>query len=430
MQVWDVSPASPTYGEKLLTLIGHTDQILHLAWSADGARLLTASQDGTAKIWDATTGMELFTLFGHTAPVGKVAWSPTDDRVLTASYDGTAKVWDPDSALLTVSGLENMEGCVQWAPNADRVTVGFRDGTVKIFDTNTGEELFTIVYSNRTVALCAPWSPDGNHLLMMSFYGTLEASEARLKVYDATSGKELVALVGHSGDVYGSTWSPDGKYIATGGGGDSTARIWDASTGEELFTFTDHNSGVTAALWSPDGKTIASSSFDGSVKIWEPTTGRVIRDLYPADHKISVFALSWSPDGKRIATYAQDGIGSIWDVATGKELATFIGHTSDVWLMRWSNTGKRLFTSSADRTVRVWDTTTGAELLRYNVEGFVDVALSPDNKHIAMSIRPAGLLKIYPAWTTLQELVDYAKDCCVVRELTNAEREQLGLPQR
>ena len=102
--------------------------------------------------------------------------------------------------------------------------------------------------------------------------------------------------------------------------------------------------GVAGALWSPDGETIASDSFDGFVKIWDATTGQVIRDLYPKDHKISIFAVFWSPDGERIATYAQDGVGSIWDVETGEELVTLIGHTDDVWMMAWSSTGERIFT--------------------------------------------------------------------------------------
>jgi WD40 repeat protein len=98
--------------------------------------------------------------------------------------------------------------------------------------------------------------------------------------------------------------------------------------------------------------------------------------------------------------------------------------------MQWSRRGERIFTCSADRTVRVWDAATGVELLRYDVEGSVEAAPSPDKTHIAVGITPPGLIKVFPAWQTLQELMDYAKDCCVVRELTDAERELLGLPPR
>ena len=316
--------------------------------------------------------------------------------------------------------------------------MGFEDGTAEIWDVsaalNTGrqmaEERLVLVDPNRTVGLCPQaWSPSGDRLLTSSIGGILDTPEVRAKVWDAASGKELVALVGHSGDVWWAAWSPDGTRIVTGGAGDGTARVWDADTGAELLAFTDHVGGVTNVAWSPDGKTIATSSFDATAKIWDAATGQVIRDLYPEGHKIPVFGLSWSPDGDRIATYAVD-TGRIWDATTSEELVTLTGHTDAVWNMQWSRGGERIFTCSADGTVRVWDAATGVELLRYDVAGYVEAAPSPDKTRIAVSITPPGLLKVFPAWQTLQELMDYARKCCVVRELTDAEREMLGLPLR
>jgi WD40 repeat protein len=140
--------------------------------------------------------------------------------------------------------------------------------------------------------------------------------------------------------------------------------------------------------------------------------------------------LCWSPEGDRIATFAQDGTGSVWDATNGDELATLAGHAGNVATVQWSSRGDRIFSSSNDRTVRVWDAATGAELLRYDVEGYVGADLSPDETRIAMSMGLPGLLKVFPAWQTLDELMDHARECCVVRELTYAEREMLGLPAR
>jgi WD40 repeat protein len=288
-----------------------------------------------------------------------------------------------------------------------------------------------LVDPNRSVDLCPQaWSPSGDRLLTSSLGGIPDEPEVRARAWDATSGKELVALVGHSGDVWWAGWSPDGTRIVTGGAADRTARVWDADTGAELLRFTGHDGGVTAVEWSPDGEAIATGSFDATAKIWDAASGEVIRDLYPEGHKISVFALSWSPDGDRIATYAMDGTGTVWDARTGEELVTVTGHTHDVWRIQWARKGERIFTCSADDTVRAWDAATGAELLRYDVEGYAEAALSPDETRIAMSFTPPGLLKVFPAWQTLEELMDYARECCVVRELTDAEREMLGLPAR
>ena len=87
-KVWDAGT-----GVELFTL-GHTSAVDHAAWSSDGTRIVTASDDGNAKVWDAGTGVELFTLSGHIYPVLYVAWNPDDTRIVTAGQDGTAKVWD------------------------------------------------------------------------------------------------------------------------------------------------------------------------------------------------------------------------------------------------------------------------------------------------------------------------------------------------
>jgi WD40 repeat protein/DNA-binding SARP family transcriptional activator len=448
-QVWDVSASSPTYGERLLTLEGHTERIQHLAWSPDGSRIATASMDGTARIWDAsasspTYGEELVTLFGHAAPVVKAAWSPVGDRILTAGYDGAVKVWDPDPALLTLSGLEDAEGCLVWSRGGVQVAMGLYDGRAKVWDVsaalnagaNTGEERLLLVNPDRALGVCPQaWSPSGDHLLTTSMGGASGDPEVRARVWDAASGEALVALVGHSGDVWWAEWSPDGTRIVTGGAADDTARVWDASAssptyGDELLTFADHHGGVTNVAWSPDGKTIATSSFDATAKIWDAATGQVIRDLYPEGHKMPVSAVSWSPDGDRIASFTYDGMGRIWDATTGEELVTLTGQAHEVWKMRWSRSAERIFTYGRDPTIRVWDAVTGAELLRYDLEGYAEADLSPDETRIAVNFAPSGLLKVFPAWQTLEELTDYARACCVVRELTQAERDMLGLPAR
>ncbi|MCP4545583.1 MAG: hypothetical protein GY835_03825, partial [bacterium] len=79
------------HGAEILTFSGHTADVEGVAWSPDGSRIVTASSDGTAKVWDATTGEEIITLLGHTSAVIRVAWSPSSDRIVTAGWDGTAK---------------------------------------------------------------------------------------------------------------------------------------------------------------------------------------------------------------------------------------------------------------------------------------------------------------------------------------------------
>jgi WD40 repeat protein len=136
---------------------------------------------------------------------------------------------------------------------------------------------------------------------------------------------------------------------------------------------------------------------------------------------------AWSPDGTRIATYTGNKIGNIWDAGTGEKLLQFSGHIGQVWGLFWSPTGERLATGGYDNTVRVWDTTTGEQVLHYSFDRKVDhVDWSPDG--LSLLITNSDRLLVLPVWNSTQELIDYAHECCLVRELTPEEQEFFGLP--
>ena len=95
-----------------------------------------------------------------------------------------------------------------------------------------------------------------------------------------------------------------------------------------------------------------------------------------------------------------------------------------------SPVGDRIVTGGMDSTARVWDINTGGELASYSVSGMLFAAdWSPDGTRVVVASSD-GTATVLPAWQTTQELIDYAKDCCVIRELTDEERVQFGLPLR
>jgi hypothetical protein len=201
-----------------LTLRGHTGPVRDGAFSPDGKRLVTASYDGTAKVWDAESGKELLTLRGHSDGVYSVAFSPDGMRVATASGDGTAKVWDAGSGqeMLTLRGHSGAVDGVAFSPVGKRLATASGDGTAK--------------------------------------------------VWDAWSGQELLTLRGHSDTALdvgftGVAFSPDGKRLATASD-DKTAKVWDAMSGQELLTLRGTQallmvwcSARTASAWPPPVRT-------------------------------------------------------------------------------------------------------------------------------------------------------------------------------
>jgi WD40 repeat protein len=113
---------------------------------------------------------------------------------------------------------------------------------------------------------------------------------------------------------------------------------------------------------------------------------------------------------------------------TGKELLVIDRHTRAAIHGDWSPNCRRIATASNDGTVRIWDASTGAELLTFSMPvGFgLYTWWSPDGQHLAI-VGSETLVSVWRVWQSTDELIQYAKECCVLRELTAAERQQFGL---
>jgi len=253
-------------GKQLLTLRGHSKWVSSVAFSPDGNRIVTGSDDATAKVWDAQSGKELLTLSGHAGPVYSVAFSPDGTRIVTGNDDKTAKVWNAQSGkeLLTLEGHPDHVYSVAFSPDGTRI-VGSSYKTVKVWDAQSGQELLTLkgrgwmagYYYTTEDFHSVAFSPDGRRIVTVGSY------DETAKVWDAKSGKDLLTLRGKPGRSV--AFSPDGRRIVTGV--DSTAKVWDAQGGKELFTLRV-GSPVNSVVFSPDGTRIVTGSDDGKARVW------------------------------------------------------------------------------------------------------------------------------------------------------------------
>ena len=383
-KVWDAAT-----GKELLTLTGHVDSVTSASFSPDGKRIVTASEDETAKVWDAATGKEVVTLTGHSSWVESASFSPDGKRIVTASADNTAKVWDAATGkeLITLTGHSYWVTSASFSPDGKRIVTASDDRTAKVWDAATGNVLATLTGHPEDVN-SASFSPDGKRIVTASADNTA-------RVWDAATGEGLLSLKGHSARVTSASFSPDGKRIVTASW-DNTARVWDAATGKDVITLSGHSDGVQSASFSPDGLRIVTGSRDLRAKVWDAATGKQLVTL--TGHSTGNSA-SLSPDGKRIVTGSRDNTAKVRDAATGRVLLTLTGHSSIVTSAWFSPDGKEIVTESDDFTVRVWDADTGKELATLRHSYYISsVRFSPDGKRIVTASLD-GTAKVWDAAT-------------------------------
>jgi WD40 repeat protein len=379
-------------GGQLFTLYGHTGGVRSVAFSPDGTRLASTSDDRTVRVWEVATGREALTLKGHTGQVLSVAFSPDGSRLASAGQDGMVRVWEAATGreALTLKGHAGQVHQVQsvaFSPDGKRLASASDHGTVQVWDAATGREALTLkghagqVHQVQSVA----FSPDGTRLA------------GGMRVWEAATGREVLTLRGHTGQVTSVAFSPDGSRLASACV-DGMVRVWEAATGREALTLRGHTGQVLSVAFSPDGSRLASAGQDGMVRVWEAATGRQALTL--KGHLFGVHSVAFSPAGTRLASAGHDCTVRIWDAATGGEARALRGHTGAVARMVFSRDGSRLAIASADGTVRLWDAATGREV--FTLKGMV-AALSPDGTRLASHSRD-GTVRVWDVGTGRQAL--------------------------
>ncbi len=208
------------------------------------------------------------------------------------------------------------------------------------------------------------FSPDGR--LLASAGGGFKRGEAgTLRISDSTTGETIHAWAGHAERANCVVFSPDGKQIASASGvsnGPGEVKVWDAGTARELRSLTGQTAQVWGLAFSPDGRRLAGAvgRFDeggrprpGDVFIWDLAGGAPVFHL--GGHTGVVQSVAFSPDGRLLASADDYGMVKIWNAAQGKEVLTLEESHGDVLCVAFSPDGRRLAAACLDRMIRVWD---------------------------------------------------------------------------
>ena len=400
-RIWDAES-----GREIAVLKGHTDNVLSAAFSGDGKRVATASRDSTARIWDAGGGTEIAVLKGHDGAIFSAAFSADDKRLVTMS-DRTARIWDAESGneIAVLKGHTDGMDSAAISGDGKLVVTASEDTTARIWDAKSGREI--AVLKNHDSALNnATFSADDKRVVTAS-------RDSIARIWDTKTGKEITVLKGHAGPVSSAVFSGDGKLVMTASY-DLTARIWDAESGNAVLVLKGHTGSVFTAVFSGDGKRVVTASADSTARIWDVESGnevaRLLARLAPKRGKSGdigdILGLPWegkqiavlkghtdklhsatfSADGKRVVTASDDSTARVWDAGGGTEMAVLKGH-DDMLGAAFSADDKRVVTASKDKTARIWDADSGNEIavLKGHTDSVNSAAFSGDGKRVVTS---------------------------------------------
>lgn len=289
---------TPPGGNLSLIAACHSNWVNAVAVSPDGKKVISASLDYTAKVWDINTGKNLLTFTDHIDSVTAVALTPDGEKVISGSDDNTVNVWDINTGENLLTFTTSHSDCLRAiavTSDGGKVISGSDDNTVNIWNINTGQHLLTFAgHSGPVTAIVL--TPDGKKVISGSYDKTIQ-------IWDIATGRHLLTLVGHSDWLKALAVTPDGKKIISGSY-DATVKVWDIITGKNLLTFDGHSDWLRAVAVSPDGKKVISGSYDTTVQVWDIITGELITS-FTGDSSIE--CCTFAPDGLTIIAGEKSG---------------------------------------------------------------------------------------------------------------------------
>ncbi|XP_054839572.1 transcription initiation factor TFIID subunit 5 [Eublepharis macularius] len=268
---------------------------------------------------------------------GLTAVDITDDSsmIVGGFADSTVRVWS-----VTPKKLRSVKS----AGDLSLIDKESDDVLERIMDEKTASEL-KILYGHSGPVYGTSFSPDRNYLLSSSEDGTI-------RLWSLLTFSCLVGYKGHNYPVWDTQFSPYGYYFVSGGH-DRVARLWATDHYQPLRIFAGHLADVTCTRFHPNSNYVATGSADRTVRLWDVLNGNCVRIF--TGHKGPVHSLAFSPNGRFLATGATDGRVLLWDIGHGLMVGELKGHTETIYALRFSRDGEILASGSMDNTVKLWD---------------------------------------------------------------------------
>ncbi|MBS0241673.1 MAG: protein kinase [Proteobacteria bacterium] len=282
-------------------------------------------------------------LKGHRGPVSGVAYTPDGQSLVTASADGTLKVWNSARGSLSRTFELDSGAATALAVAQGRAATGHQDGTVALWDLASGSKLATFRRND---------SP----ILSLVFLGrpdrvAASSADRAIAVWDASQqGAPQRVLEGHEDASRALAYASRGPFLASGSA-DHTVKLWNLDKGELVRTYRGHGEQIAAVAFDPDGRTLATAGSDGQIRLWSTYANRMKRRL--TGHEGSIPALAFAADGDHIVSGGVDGTIRVWEVSGRSRPVRTTKDGVPVTALGLAPDGRHIAAAGSDGNVRV-----------------------------------------------------------------------------
>jgi WD40 repeat protein len=283
-------------------------------------------------------------------PIYTAAFSPDLKWLVTGSEDGMLRLLSTDNWQEKFVEAKAHSKChvtaLAWSSDINKIVSGDENGRLKIWDFNQQQgkiseaQLQPQSHNDRIRAIA--FSPNGKYIAS-------GGTSKEIKIWNVESGV-LIELPGHENTIRAIAWNSDSTKIATGSR-DNTIKIWDLDSKAPLKIF-NHGSWIRALLW--EDNIIVSAGDDNKIKIWDVKTETGNPQVL-GEHEDIIRTIAFNPDRRKIVSGSDDTTLKTWDISKWECIRTHIGHKDSITTVAWSPDGEKLYSSSSDKTVKVWD---------------------------------------------------------------------------
>lgn len=332
------------------SLLKHKNFVNSAIFSPNGKFVVTASNDGSAYIWNAETGKLIGEPLKHDYDVDYAEFSSDGKYIVTLS-GWNIRIWNASDGTpaTEIMKLKKSAESASFSNDGNKLLcVSY--SRFSVFDIKTKQEI--LEKEVKTPGLFNPlstakFSSDGKYILTTSVTNSKTKSMSA-QVWDIETGEVLIEK-NIQNEIYADI-CPDNKHLVIASG--NTASVWDLRTNELLINLPEHPSNIRSVVCSLCGKYVATATDDGQLYIWRVSSGKLISG--PIQHEKFVEFAVFSSDGKSLATLTSEGIASVWDVSSGKLLTNPLKYEGFCDSDNFNHELKKLVARTEDGTVRIY----------------------------------------------------------------------------